>query len=94
MSTYDRVVLVCDFNIHVCCPSSSTFTSDFIKLLDSNNMIQYVKQPSHDNGHTLDLVTSHGFCVDDVSSLDFAISDHNAVLFQVTLPLLTPIHLQ
>ncbi len=75
-----------DFNIHVCC-SSSWFTSDFIKLLDSFDLTQYMKQPTHDKGHTLDLVLSYGLCVEDVKFIDLAISDHNAVLFQITLVL-------
>lgn len=84
---YDRVLILCDISIHVCCPSSS-LASDFIKLLESFSLIQYVNQPSHDKGHTLDLVLSYGFCVDDVNLVDSAVSDHNAVLFQV--PLLSP----
>lgn len=42
MLHYDSVLILGDFNIHVCCPSSM-FTSDFIKLLDSFNLTQYVK---------------------------------------------------
>ncbi len=86
MLLYDRVLIFSDFNIHVCC-SSSSFTSDFIKLLDSFDLTQYVKQPTHDKGHTLDLVLSYGLCVEDVKLIDFAISDHNAVLFQIPLVL-------
>lgn len=73
---------------HISISSSCLFTSDFFKLLDYFTLTQYVKQPSHDKGHTLDLVLSHGFCVDDVNLVYFAMSDHNAVCFQV--PLLSP----
>lgn len=79
MLQYDRALILGDFNINVCCLSSSSFTLDFIKLLDSFDLTQYVKQPTHDKGHMLDLVLSHhGCCVDDIN-------DHNAVLFQVPL---------
>lgn len=54
MLQYDRVPILGDFNIHICRPSSSLFTSDFMKLLDSFSLTQYVKQPSNDKGHTLD----------------------------------------
>ena len=54
------------FNIHVCCPSASLFISKFITLTNSFNLTQSVKQPSHDKGHTLKLVLSHRFCLDDV----------------------------
>lgn len=33
--------------------------------------------------HTVDVVISHGFIVDDVNLVDFAINDHNAVFSQV-----------
>lgn len=87
---YDRVVILGDFNIYVCCPSSSSFAFDFISLFDTLSLIQHVKQLSHDKRHTLDLVISHGFCVDDSNLMDFAIFDHNAMLFQVLL--LSPDH--
>lgn len=41
-----------------------------------------MKQSSQEKVHTLDLVLSHGFCVDHVKLVEFTISDHNAVLFQ------------
>ena len=47
-------------------------------------VLTYMKQPSHDKGHTLCMLT-HGFCVDDVNLVDFVVSDHKAVLFQVLL---------
>ena len=62
---------------------ASLFTSDFMKLLDSSSLTQYVKQPIHDKLHTLDHVLAHGLCVDEVNLVD-----HKAVLFQV--PLLSP----
>ena len=46
MLQYERVLILGDFNIHVCCPSSSSFTSDFMKLLDSFSLTQYVKHIS------------------------------------------------
>ncbi len=51
------VLIFGDFNICVCC-SFSSFT-DFIKLLESFDLTQYVKQPTHGNGHTLDLMHSY-----------------------------------
>lgn len=97
MAQYDRVLVLGDFNIHVRCPSASSFNSDFITLTNSFNLTQYVKQPSHDKGHTHTpaLLFSHGFCPDDVSVADFVASDHNAILFKVpqlsSLPKPTPL---
>ncbi len=47
----ERVLILGDFIFRVCCFSSS-FTSDFIKLLDSLDLTQYVKLPTLDKGHT------------------------------------------
>ena len=80
MLQYDRVLILGGFNVHVCCPSSSSFSSDIMKLLNSFSLTQNVKQPSYDKGHTLDLVLANGFCVDEVNLVDFAVSDHKAVL--------------
>ncbi len=84
---HDRVLILGDFNIDMCCPASS-LASEFINLLQSCNLTQSVKQPSHVKGHTLDLVLSCGFSVDNVNIVDFAVSDHNAGLF--TVPFLCP----
>ena len=59
-----------------------------MKHLDSFSLTKYVKQPIHDKRHALDLVLAHHFYVDEVNLVDFTISDHKAVLFQV--PLLFP----
>ncbi len=86
MLQYHRVLIHGDFNIHVCCSSSSSFTSDFIKPLDSFNLTQYVKHPSHYKGQTFDLLLSYSFCVEHVNLVDFAVSDYKAMLFQVPFP--------
>ena len=84
MSQHDRVLILGDFNTHVCCPSASLFISNFITVEISFNLTQSSKQPSHDKGHTLDLLLSHRFCLDDVFLSDFV-----AVLFKA--PHLSPV---
>ncbi len=44
---------------------------------------QHVMQPTHNRGHTLDLVISHGLST-SVSSVDLAVSDHYFVFFNIT----------
>lgn len=61
-----------------------------LKLLDFFILTQYVRHPSHYKGHTLDLVLSRGFRVDDVNLVDFAISDHKAAVVLLISP--DPIH--
>lgn len=55
--------LICgDFNIHVCCPSDPLAT-DFKRLLASFDLTQSVDGPTHNAGHTLDLIISHGLSI-------------------------------
>ncbi len=84
MPPHDRVLILCDFDIHVCCPASS-FTSDFLNLCDSFSLVQHIKGPSHSNGHTLDLVLSYGVSLDRAKLTDFPASDYKAVIFNSLL---------
>lgn len=52
---YDRILTVGDFNIHVCC-TEKPLTKDFLDLVESFNLVQSVSGPTHEHGHTLDLV--------------------------------------
>lgn len=54
-----------------------------LRLIFSNfyfNLTQHVKHLDLYRGHTLDLVLSYGFCAEDVNVVDFAVSDHKALL--------------
>lgn len=86
MASYDRVLILGDFNIHVCCPSVSSFTADFINLFESFNLVQSVNNPTHNKGHTLDLALSFGVSPNNMELLDFNVSDHKAVIFHTLLP--------
>lgn len=55
MPSFDRVLILGDFNIHVCCPSGSSFIMDFIHIVHSFNLAQSVEGPTHLKGHTLDM---------------------------------------
>lgn len=84
MPNYDRVLIVGDFNIHVCCPDKP-LVKDFLNIIDSFNLVQCVSGPTHEHGHTLDLVLSHGLSVSNVEICDSGFSDHMSVLFDVVL---------
>uniref|UniRef100_A0A3Q2WWY2 Reverse transcriptase domain-containing protein n=1 Tax=Haplochromis burtoni TaxID=8153 RepID=A0A3Q2WWY2_HAPBU len=81
---YDSFLILGDFNIHVCC-DSKLLVKDFLNIIDSFNLTQWVSGPTHEKGHTLDLVLSHGLevCITDISEL--RISDHLPVLCTLTL---------
>ncbi len=44
MPNYDRVLIVGDFNICVCCPDKP-LVKDFLSLIDSFNLVQWVPAP-------------------------------------------------
>ena len=81
----DRLLIIGDFNIHVCC-DSRPLVKDFLNLIDSFNLKQSVTAPTHEKSHTLDLVLSHGLnvCISEI--YDVPISDHLPVMFTLTLP--------
>ncbi len=82
MPKYDRVLLVGDFNLHVCCPDKP-MVKDFLNIVDSFNLKQCVSGPTHEHGHTLDLVLSHGLTVSSLEIGDCVFSDHAPILFSV-----------
>ena len=79
---YDRVLIIGDFNIHTCCPDEPISRS-FLNVIDSFNFVQSVSRPTHELGHTLDLVLSHGLCVSNLDICDAVFSDHMPILFDI-----------
>lgn len=79
----DRILIMGDFNIHVCCPGKP-MTKEFLNLFDSFNLFQCVSGPTHDHGHTLDLVFSLGITIENICVEEMAISDHMPIRFNFT----------
>jgi len=50
----DRILIIRDFNIHVCC-DSTVLVKGFLSLTDACDFAQWVKEPRHTHGHILDL---------------------------------------
>lgn len=59
VSRCDRLLVLGDFNIHVCCPSKP-MVKNFMNLIDSLSFVQCVSSPTHNLGHTLDLILTRG----------------------------------
>ena len=61
---------------------SNPDTQKFLDLLDSFDLQQHVKQPTHRDGHTLDLSITRKLetLVKDEPTVDLFISDHAVVL--------------
>ena len=79
---YDSILLAGDYNIHVDNPTDH-FTSQFYDLLSMFDLTQHITGPTHNRGHTLDLVISKGLIVVPKCKLDVGISDHLCVFFEV-----------
>jgi len=47
----DRLLILGDFNIHLCC-SSKMLVKEFITILESSKFVQSVCGPTHNLGHT------------------------------------------
>lgn len=86
LTKYDHILIIGDFNIHVCC-SANALAKDFLNLLSSLNIVQWVNGPTHCHGHTLDLILSYGLSVADIEIRDTPLSDHKPLLFSTLLPL-------
>ncbi len=84
MMKYDRLVILGDFNIHICC-SSNGLAREFLNLIDAFNLVQSVTGPTHKLGHTLDLVLSYGLTVCDFEIMETVFSDHKSVVFNMSL---------
>lgn len=79
LTCYDRILIVGDFNVHVCCPSKP-MAREFLELIEAFHFTQHVSGPTQVHGHTLDLLLSYGFPVDSVVVGDAIISDHSPVM--------------
>ncbi|XP_037614292.1 protein FAM111A-like isoform X2 [Sebastes umbrosus] len=78
------LLLLGDFNIHMDSPNSK-LTSDFSTLLDNFNLTQHVNFPTHDYGHSLDLVCSDNVPVLNIHPSPFP-SDHKLIQFTILSP--------
>lgn len=75
MPKYDRILIVGDMNIHVCCTCTCK-AKDFLKLIDSFNLTQFVSGPTQIHGHTLDLVLSCSLPILNIEIQKAVFSDH------------------
>lgn len=82
---FNKLLICGDFNIHVCC-AANQLANEFKALLDSFGLTQSITAPTHEHGHTLDLVMSHGLSVSLRDIVDTAISDHLPIVFDFAAP--------
>ncbi|XP_058248684.1 uncharacterized protein LOC131354733 [Hemibagrus wyckioides] len=80
--SFDKVLIVGDFNIHVD-DANDALGLAFIDLLNSFGVKQNINRPTHHFNHTLDLVISHGTDVTDITVLPQSddITDHHLLVY-------------
>ena len=79
-----ELLIVGDLNLHVDDKTSSEGVQ-FLDLLSSINLVQHVEEPTHRNGHTLDILISRDPEFVQNVIVDWAISDHFSVLCNLPL---------
>ena len=82
MIKLDSFLILGDFNIHVDDRTSAP-ALDLLSLTDSFNLQQHVSEPTHQKGHTLDLVFTLGVVLSNLCVKDAHLSDHSCVTFNL-----------
>lgn len=54
--------------------------------MDSFSFFQWVRGPTHNHGHILNLVFSHGLSISNLEINDTGFSDHKSVIVATTFP--------
>ncbi len=80
----DEVIIWGDFNIHVNKPDDPN-TRKFMDILSQFNLVQHINEPTHKLGNTLDLIITRRTSILLNHKVDFQISDHNNILFQIDM---------
>ena len=80
----EPLIITGDFNIHMDIPDEST---QFSELLETFSLVQHVRQPTHEKGHTIDLIITRSsdqiVSSDPVS--DELFSDHFSISCSLSL---------
>ena len=81
------LVIAGDFNFHVD-DLNNRDAPKFTDLLESVNLIQHVKSPTHRHGHTLDLIITRKEedMIADVQVLADVYSDHRVICCKINHP--------
>ncbi len=81
VTSYDKILIVGDFNIHVDNKSNRKVMEFFLEVLHSFSFTQHINGPTHNKEHALDLIISYGVNVNINEITDLAISDHFCLFF-------------
>ncbi len=87
---FDYFAIAGDFNIHIDNAEIKT-TKEIITVLNTFDLIQHVHGPTHNRGHTLDLLISRGLNISSIVIKDVALSDHFCIFFDILISVTTDI---
>ncbi len=85
---FDYFAIAGDFNIHIDNSEIKT-TKEIITVLNTFDLIQHVHGPTHNRGHTLDLLISRGLNISSIVIKDVALSDHFCIFFDILISVTT-----
>ena len=81
---YDKCIISGDFNLHVD-DKTDKASVEFMDLLESMDFVQHVSEPTHNRGHTLDLLITKGITTTVKSVRFLTLSDHFCIFFTVNI---------
>ncbi len=87
-SEFDCFTIAGDFNIHIDNAEIKT-AKEIITVLNTFDLIQHVHGPTHNRGHTLDLLISRGLNISSIVIKDVALSDHLCIFFDILFSVTT-----
>ncbi len=87
-SEFDCFTIAGDFNIHIDNSEIKT-TKEMITVLNTFDLIQHVHGPTHNRGHTLDLLISRGQNISSIVIKDVELSDHVCIFFDILISVTT-----
>lgn len=87
-SEFDCFAIAGDFNIHIDNAEVKT-TKEIITVLNTFDLIQHVHGPTHNRGHTLDLLISRGLNISSIVIKDVALFDHFCIFFDILISVTT-----
>ena len=79
---FDCLVISGDLNIHTDNVNDKT-AIELSAILNMFGLSQHVNGPTHDRGHTLDLIITKGVNIHNVNVLKVALSDHSCIFFDL-----------
>uniref|UniRef100_A0A3B3DLX2 SGNH hydrolase-type esterase domain-containing protein n=1 Tax=Oryzias melastigma TaxID=30732 RepID=A0A3B3DLX2_ORYME len=80
---FSKIMILGDLNLHID-DLSDNYAQEFLNVLVNMNFTQHVNVPTHNRGHILDLLITHGLQVSVTSVVDVGLSDHFLLSFKLS----------